>query len=154
MRIQEAKAAVEHHTERDKFTATSTSWAKMERTFIQELLNHPKPSSSRPVATTFPCFPKLPPEIRQMLWTYILCHPEINDSTSFPKMLKQHSRLLEVYQESAGCVVRSLHGDLGHYTFVDFVNAQIAVPQYFLHFNPGALRDRLGRMALTIHFLG
>jgi hypothetical protein len=118
---QEAKAAVGHHTEWDKFTATSTSWAKMERTFIQELLNHPKPSSRRPVATTFSCFPKLPPEIGQMIWTYILCNPEINDSTSFPKMLKQYSRLLGVCQASASCVVRSLHGDLGHYTFVGFV---------------------------------
>jgi hypothetical protein len=69
-------------------------------------------------------------------------------------MLKQYSRLLGVCRASAGCVVRNLHGNLGHYTFGDFVNAQIAVPQYFLHFNPEALRDRLGRMALTIHFLG
>ena len=80
---QEAKAAVGHHTEWDKFTATSTPWAKRERAFIQELLNHPKLTSRRPVATTFPCFPKLPPEIRQMIWTYALCHPEINDLTHF-----------------------------------------------------------------------
>jgi len=87
---QEAKAAAGHHTERDESTATPISWAEMERTFIQELLNHPKLTSRRPVAATFSCFPKLPPEIHQMIWIYTLCHPEITGSTSFPKMLKKY----------------------------------------------------------------
>jgi hypothetical protein len=67
-----------------------------------------------------------------MLWTYALCHPEINDLTPFPKTSKQYPRLLGVCQESTGCVVRSLHGDLGHYTFADFRLAHIAVPQCLL----------------------
>jgi len=25
-----------------------------------------------------------------MIWTYALCHPEINNSTSFPKILKKY----------------------------------------------------------------
>ncbi|PMD46703.1 hypothetical protein L207DRAFT_577549 [Hyaloscypha variabilis F] len=49
---------------------------------------------------TFTCFPKLPPEIHQMVWTHAFSQPQIIDTSTFPYVQNRTGELLSVCRES------------------------------------------------------
>lgn len=95
------------------------------------------------VATTFTSFPKLPLELREMVWSYALPCPEVIDISTHPYLRKQTAALLWVCRESR-------LGALQTYSSITVPVPEIRRPTYYskngniLLFSPRGRLQQIG----------